>query len=113
VSLLALGGLAFIFSLLFKMQDVITAIVTVRILIQFVSQAIGIIIWHYKKKSEPMPYKMPLFPVPAIVSIIIWLFILLCSKTIFIIGAIGIILVGITLYYIRNHYYRNQIHINN
>lgn len=113
VSLLALGGLAFIFSLLFKMQDVITAIVTVRILIQFVSQAIGIIIWHYTKKSEPMPYKMPLFPVPAIVSIIIWLFILLCSKTIFILGAIGIILAGVTLYNIRNYYYGKQIHIDN
>jgi amino acid transporter len=102
ISLLTLGAIAFVFSLLFKMKEVITAIITMRILIQFVSQAVGIIAWHIQKKNEPMPYKMPLFPIPAIISICIWLFILLSSEAKFIGFALGIILIGLILYKIKS-----------
>ena len=100
VSLLVLGGLAFIFSLLVKMSTVITAIVTMRILIQFVSQAVGVIIWHRQKPREHRPYKMPLFPLPAIVSACIWLMLLFTSNGYFILGALGYIAAGILLYYL-------------
>ena len=102
ISLLTLGGIAFVFSLLFKMKEVITAIITMRILIQFVSQAVGIIAWHYKKRQEPMPYKMPWFPIPAILSICIWLFILFSSDWQYIGFAVGIILIGLVLYKIKS-----------
>lgn len=101
VSLLALGGLAFIFSLLFKMKEVITAIIVMRILIQFISQAAGVIAWHYRRPADSKPYKMPLFPVPAIVSILIWLFLLLMSDGRYISFALGIIGSGILLYFIK------------
>ncbi|MBA3829562.1 MAG: amino acid permease [Taibaiella sp.] len=101
VSLLSLGALAFIFSLLFKMKEVITAIVTVRILIQFVSQTVGLIAWHYQKKNEPRPYKMPLFPIPAIICIGIWIFILFSSDRVYILGALGIIASGAILYFVK------------
>lgn len=101
VSLLALGGLAFVFSLLFKMKEVITAIIVMRILIQFVSQAVGVILWHYNKRSDERPYTMPLFPVPAIVSIAIWLFILFSSEVVYVAFAIGIIVVGTVLYLLK------------
>ncbi|PZF73316.1 APC family permease [Taibaiella soli] len=101
VSLLALGGLAFIFSLLFRLGEVISAIVTMRILIQFVSQAVGVIRWHYTKPGDERPFKMPLFPIPAIISIIIWLYILTMSETIFIALALGIIVLGIIMFYVK------------
>ena len=101
ISLLALGGLAFVFSLLFKMKEVITAIIVMRILIQFVSQAVGVIAWHYSKPDEPRPFKMPLFPLPAILSIIIWLFIFFSSEWIYIFFAFGIIGIGLVLYEVK------------
>ena len=101
ISLLALGGLAFVFSLLFKMKEVITAIIVMRILIQFVSQAVGVIAWHYSKPDEPRPFKMPLFPLPAILSIIIWLFIFFSSEWIYILFAFGIIGIGLVLYKVK------------
>ncbi len=67
ISLLAVGSLGFIFSLLFKLGDAITAILTMRILAQFVSQGVGVIGWHYFKRDDPRPYKMPLFPYPGYV----------------------------------------------
>ncbi len=45
VSLLFLGGLAFIFSMLFKLKDVISAILAMRIMIQFIGQAVGLLIF--------------------------------------------------------------------
>jgi len=101
VSLLTLGAIAFVFSLLFRMAEVITAIITMRILVQFVAQAIGIILLHYKRRNENFPFRMPLFPAPAIISIIIWLFILLSSPAKFIGFALGIILIGVILYKIK------------
>jgi fructoselysine transporter len=105
VSLLALGGLAFVFSLLFKMKDVITAIIVMRILIQFVSQAVGLILLRMREPKHNAPYKMPLFPVPALLSIAIWLFILFTNEWKFIFYALGIIVSGTILFYIKERLY--------
>jgi len=104
ISLLALGGLGFIFSLLFRLSDVITAIITVRILIQFVSQAAGVIAWHYSKRNDKRPFKMPLFPIPAILSILIWLFIFYNTTWPYMAGALGIIVSGCILFKIKEDY---------
>ncbi len=98
VSLLFLGGAGFIFSLLFKMKEVITAIITMRIIVQFVGQSAGVLYWHWKKPTDERPYKMWLFPLPAVIGIIIWLFILFTSPWIYIAAAAGIILAGIVIY---------------
>jgi amino acid transporter len=98
ISLLALGGLAFIFSLLFKMKEVITAIIIMRILIQFVSQAVGVIAWHRREPRSSRPFNMPLFPIPAIISILIWMFIFFSSELEFILFAVGIIVLGVILF---------------
>ncbi len=101
VALLTLGGLAFVFSLLFKLKDVITAIIIMRILIQFISQSVGIIALHYKTKKLRLPYRMPLFPVPAILGILVWLFVFFSSSLPFILGALGIIFIGCILFFIK------------
>ena len=100
VSLLFLGGLGFIFSLLFKMKDVITAIIVMRIIVQFVGQSSGVIYWHITKPNDVRPYKMFLYPLPAVIGIIIWLFILFTSPWKFIGIASGIIIAGIIIYFL-------------
>lgn len=105
ISLLAVGGVGFLFSLLFKLGDVITAILTMRILVQFVSQAIGLIAWRYKKPNEERPYKMPLFPIPAILSILIWLFIYSTIKSDFILASLGVIGLGVVAFFVRERYF--------
>ncbi len=101
VSLLALGGLAFGFSLLFKLKDIITAIIIMRILVQFISQSAGVIALHFKSKKLRLPYRMPFFPIPAILGIMVWLFVFFSSSTQFILGALGIIVTGCLLYFIK------------
>jgi hypothetical protein len=87
---------------LFRLSDVISAILMMRILIQFVSQAVGVVAWHCRKPAEPRPFRMPLFPLPAIISMAIWLFIFFSSQLKFKLLALGIIASGIVAFMIRN-----------
>ena len=97
-SLLILGSVAFIFSLLFKMKEIITAIIVVRIIIQFLGQCVGILFWHRRNKSE-LPYKMPIYPLFPIIGIIVWVYIFFSADLIYMIGALTVIISGILLYY--------------
>lgn len=72
VSLLLLGGLAFIFSLTLKLQTAIQAILAMRLLVQFIGQAVGIILLHRRWSADKFPFKMWLYPVPAVVTMIAW-----------------------------------------
>lgn len=78
-SLLFLGSLAFVFSMLLRLKDVINAILAMRIMIQFVGQAVGLLILRTQKNKILFPYKMPLFPIPVVIAIAMWLFILLST----------------------------------
>jgi amino acid transporter len=95
-SLLILAAVAFVFSLLFKLKEVITAIIVMRILIQFVSQGVGVIM--FRRKNETLPFKMWLFPIPAILAILVWLFIFFSSDWIYMLGAFAVIVTGVLLF---------------
>ena len=103
ISLLVLGGLAFVFSLLFKMQDVITAIIVMRIMVQFIGQSIGIMLYHQRMKQEIFPYRMFLYPLPAIVGIIVWAFIFFSAEWKFMLSAMGVIAIGSLLFVLQSY----------
>ncbi len=101
ISLLFLASLAFIFSMLFKLSDVISAILAMRIMIQFIGQAIGLLILRRKKTEVVFPYKMPLFPIPVILAIAMWLFILVSTGSKLMLGGILVIAIGLVVYFIK------------
>ena len=100
IALIGLGITAFVFSLLFKLTEVITAILAMRILVQFIGQAIGLMMMR-KKKSIIFPFKMPLYPLPVIVAIIMWLAIFISTGTTFMISGLIVIGTGIIAYLIK------------
>jgi basic amino acid/polyamine antiporter, APA family len=75
VSLLLLGGVAAIFCF-FKLADVIAALVVIRIIIQFLVQILGLLLLRARHPEAPRPYRMWLYPVPAIIAIGAFLFVL-------------------------------------
>lgn len=74
ISLIFLCALGFIFSLFMKLSEVISSILAMRILIQFIGQGIGVSLLRKRLGTKHLSFKMFLFPVPVIISIIIWLF---------------------------------------
>ncbi len=103
VSLLALGGIAFVFSILFSnLRDVIKAILAMRILVQFISQAVGLILLHKRKGRLFFPWKMPLYPVPVILAILIWAFIFSSTENLMLYG-LGVALLGVIAFLIKSN----------
>lgn len=72
VSLLVLGALAFGFSVTLRLRTVIAAILAMRLLVQFIGQAVGVILLRKRWSAERLPFKMWLYPVPAVLTMIGW-----------------------------------------
>jgi fructoselysine transporter len=73
LSLLFIGSLAFVFSLTVRMGEAIDAILAMRILVQFVAQAIGVVLLRRRYGKEGLPFRMWLYPLPVILSVAIWI----------------------------------------
>jgi APA family basic amino acid/polyamine antiporter len=76
VSLLALAGFAALFCF-FSLADVIAALVVIRITLQFLMQAIGLIVLRVRRPDLARPFRMWLYPLPALIAIVGFIFILL------------------------------------
>lgn len=100
VSLLALGSIAFVFSLLFKIEQVISAILAMRIMVQFIGQAVGIVFLRIRKGTAGLPFKMPLFPLPVIIATAFWLFIFISTGVWYMLGGLSVTALGIIAYYL-------------
>jgi amino acid transporter len=103
VSLLVLGSVAFVFSLLFKLHEVINAILAMRILIQFIGQAIGLLLLVKKKGKAHFAWKMPLYPVPVILAIIIWGLVFISTGFNMILGGLTVTGLGIIAFLIKSN----------
>ncbi len=99
VSLIFLCGLGLVFSLTFRLVDVISSILAMRILVQFIGQAVGVVLLRKRFGTADLPFKMSLYPIPVILSMIIWLFIFLSTGWFALWGGL-IALTGIVVYYL-------------
>lgn len=108
VSLLVLAAAAFVFSLLFKMKEIITAIIVMRILVQFLGQAIGLLLYHQRKKEDAFPYRMWLYPLPPVVAIVVWGFVFCEAEVKYIQGALAVIVLGAILFWVKDWVNKNQ-----
>ena len=79
VSLLALAGVAALFCFL-RLADLIAALVVIRILLQFLVQSIGVIVLRIRRPDMPRPFRMWLYPMPALVAAGSFIFILFSRR---------------------------------
>lgn len=79
VSLLFLSGLAIIFAISFSLQQTISAILAMRIIIQFIGQSVGIVLLRKRFGTSNLPFRMWLYPLPVILSIGVWLFLFIST----------------------------------
>jgi fructoselysine transporter len=72
ISLLALGTLAFFFSVKLDLETSIAGILAVRLIVQFIGQAVGVMLLRKRLGTERLPFKMWLYPAPAILTMVGW-----------------------------------------
>jgi amino acid transporter len=73
VSLLLIGGLTLFWSF-FSLETVINALITTRILEQFVGQIMGVMLLRKLQPDRPRPYRIWLYPLPCFAALAGWLF---------------------------------------
>ncbi len=98
-ALLLISGLAMA-ACLADLETVITALLTSRILIQFVGQIATVFYLRGTRKSAGLGFRMPLFPVPALVALAGWLFVFSTSDTPVLIYGVASLVAGIAVFLI-------------
>jgi amino acid transporter len=101
-SLVALGVVACGFCFL-SLQQVITLLVVTRILLQFFLQHIGVMVLRFKRPDLARPFRMPLYPLPPLVCLAGFTFILINRKQALwgLLVAAAIAVTGTALYLFR------------
>src|SRR5271157_4073814 len=102
VSLLALAGVAALFCFL-RLADLIAALVVIRIIMQFLLQSIGVIVLRIRRPDLPRPFRMWLYPLPALIAAASFVFILISRRNFQreVRYAAVILVVGIAIYTVR------------
>jgi len=106
ISLLFLGAASLAFSVLFRLSSVIKAIIAVRLLVQFISQGVGVLILHRRWPPERLPFKMWLYPWPAVLAILSWAALFYATGWRFALGGLSVIALGIVTYMVQARYRR-------
>jgi amino acid transporter len=103
VSLLVLGILA-VFFCLFRLQDVIAALVVIRLMIQFLAQTVGVIVLRIRRPDLDRPFKMWLYPLPAVLALVGFLYVLIMRRdfTKEIQYGMVILIAGAIFFFLRN-----------
>lgn len=107
VSLIFLCGIGFLFSLIFRLGDAIKAILAMRILIQFIGQAVGVVLLRRRFGSKNLPFKMWLFPMPVILSIAVWSFLFWSTGWFALWGSL-IAVAGVGVYFIKERFLNHK-----
>jgi basic amino acid/polyamine antiporter, APA family len=102
VSLLSMATVAALLSFL-SLADVIAALVVIRIALQFLVQAVGVIVLRIRRPDLPRPFRMWLYPLPALVATVGFIFILVsrANSLTQIRYAVVILVSGLMLYLAR------------
>jgi amino acid transporter len=97
ISLLVLGLISILCSLL-PLGLVIDALITTRILVQFIGQVFAVMLLRTTRPDMPRPFRMWLYPLPAIVALAGWTFLLLTSGWFLVALGLGTLALGIVCF---------------
>ncbi len=93
VSLLVLGAISIVAGF-FSLGTVIDALIVTRILVQFMGQAFGLILLRRQQPDMPRPYRMWLYPLPALVALAGWIFVFATTQVAVIVFGVGVLAFG-------------------
>jgi amino acid transporter len=100
VSLLVLGGLSIVASM-FELDAVISALLTSRILVQFLAQIAALRYMRKRRTDIVRPFRMWLYPLPSAIAFAGWSYIFLTSGWRYIAFGLLTLVAGVAVYAIR------------
>jgi amino acid transporter len=99
VSLGVLSAAACIFSL----SDIINLLIVVQIMLQFMAQCLAVIVLRKRVKDMPGSFRMPFFPLPALIALAGWTYIVVTSGVRYIEIGLALTLFGVLAFLVRSY----------
>ncbi len=103
IALIVLGVISIICSF-FSLDVVIDALVSTRILVQFIGQIFALILLRRQAPEMPRPYRMWLYPFPTIVALVGWVFIFATTPLAVILLGLGTLALGAIFFFVWSWY---------
>lgn len=99
VSLLLIGVISIVCSTL-SLGMVIDALITTRILIQFIGQIVALTLLRRNAPDMPRPFRVWLYPIPNVIALFGWIFLFATSDPLVIAFGLGTLVLGIAIFFI-------------
>jgi amino acid transporter len=93
ISLLILGAISIVAGF-FSLGTVIDALIVTRIVVQFMGQIVGLLLLRRQAPDMLQPYHMWLYPVPALVALLGWIFVFATTQIQVILFGVGMLALG-------------------
>ena len=93
-------GLVSIGCSFFSLGIVIDALITTRILVQFIGQIFAVTLLRKRAPQMPRPYRIWLYPLPNLVALVGWIFIFATSDWRIILFGLGTLTLGIMIFFL-------------
>jgi len=103
ISLITLGIISIICGF-FSLGIVIDALITTRILVQFIGQIFAVMALRKRVPDMPRPYKIWLYPIPNILALIGWIFIFATTDWPVILVGLGTLALGAIVFFVWSFY---------
>ncbi len=97
VSLLVIGGMSILCSFV-SLSMVIDALMTTRILVQFIGQIFAVTLLRRRAPAGERPYRIWLYPLPSLVALAGWIFIFATSEVKIILFGLGTLAAGMLFF---------------
>jgi amino acid transporter len=105
ISLLIMGLLS-VACCFFRLETLVSALITARILVQYIAQIVGLSILR-RRTDLTYTYKVWLYPLPNLIAAVIWLFLFFSATVEVIVGTLIAIAVGVVLFLTWSFYSKN------
>ncbi|HEX7829532.1 MAG TPA: APC family permease [Thermoanaerobaculia bacterium] len=100
VSILFLGFVTAILVWL-PLKHIIGAIISIRAIIPFMAQIVGAVVLRVREPNRPRPFKMWLYPIPAIIALGLWTWVVISPQKQLQIGALYVVGAGALFFIAR------------
>jgi amino acid transporter len=97
VSLLVIGGLAIAAGML-SLDWVVSALLTARILIQFIGQIAAVEVLRKTRPDVPRPFRIWLYPLPSVLALVGWLYVFSTSGWTFVLCGLCVLASGVAAF---------------
>lgn len=91
-------GIVSALACLLTLEQLIKALIVIQIVTQFAAQCIAVILIRRMRKDIRLPFRMPLYPIPALVALAGWIFILRTSGWNYVAAGFALVAFGIAAY---------------